>query len=120
MPDVSNCKHISDDAVIVAVNLFAMLLQIILCHFSLQFCTLVGIESYIIGLVIEVQRLHVQLASCAVGWLFIKPCERLILIGNFSSGCRSRRLPLGSALRNFPCLFCVCGRRAPTSHHTGR
>ena len=75
MADITDCQNVSDDAVAVAVDGVNVCLDVISYHGSLKFSTLVGIESYIISIVVEAHRCHIQLAGGAVGRLTVEPYQ---------------------------------------------
>ena len=82
MADVADAEDIADDAVAVAVEAFAVGLQIVDDHLALQLGTLLGVKADIVGLVIPGQRIHVQFAGRAVGRLAVKPDHGLLVVGD--------------------------------------
>src|SRR5699024_8669303 len=51
-------------------------------HLALELSALVGVEAHIVGIFIEIQSFHVQLAGGGVGGLTVKPDNGLILVGD--------------------------------------
>ena len=85
MADVADAQHIADDAVAVAVKAFAVGLEIVHDHLALELGALLGVEAHIVGLVIEGQGVHVQLAGGAVGGLAVEPDNRFLSVGDLIS-----------------------------------
>ena len=80
MSDITDCQNISDYAVTVSVDRVCVFLDVIQNHLSLQFSTLVCIETYIISISVEVQSIFVQFAGSTAGWLTVEPAQRFVLV----------------------------------------
>ena len=80
--DIADGQDVTDNAVTIAVDGVNVLLDVILDHLALQFGTLVGIETNIIGVVVEAKSRHIQFAGGAVGRLTVEPYQGLVLVGN--------------------------------------
>ena len=125
--DIADCQYIADDAVPIAVDVFCMLFDIVFDHLALEFRTLVCIKSYIVGLVVEVQSLHIQFSGGAVGGLSVEPYKGLILVCHLSACSRVRSLSLRSCTscltrcRSCRGRSCAIRRgRTPATHHADR
>ena len=103
--DVPNGKDVTDRAVAVLVDLGSVLLDVLDNHLTLELGTLVCVEAYIVGLVVEVKCLFVELARGAVGGLTVVPNQGLILVCNHA-GLAARNRGLACA------LAAACRRRA--------
>ena len=73
MSDIPDCQDITDDSVAVAVDCVNVLLDVILNHGALKLCTLIGIETYIICILIKIQGCHIKLSCSTAGGLAVKP-----------------------------------------------
>ena len=83
MSDIPDCQDITDDSVAVAVDCVNVLLDVILNHGALKLGTLIGIETHIICILIEIQGCHIQLSGSAAGWLTVKPYQWFVLVSHF-------------------------------------
>ena len=54
MSDVADSQNVTDNAVTVAVNGINIFLDVVFYHGTLKFCTLIGIESYVVGILVVV------------------------------------------------------------------
>ena len=80
MADVTDGQHVADDAVAVAVDGVDVGGDIVQDHLALELGALVGVEAHIVGVLVEAQGGHVQLAGGAVGGLAVEPDQGLILV----------------------------------------
>src|SRR5699024_613763 len=88
--DVADGQNVADDAVAVAVDGINVGGDVIQNHLALQFSALVGVETNVVGVVIELQRVHIQLAGGGVGRLTVEPDQRLVFVGNSAALGRGR------------------------------
>ena len=86
MSDITDCQNVSDDSVAVTVDGVDVGLDVVSDHLTLELSTLVSVESYIVGVLVEGKSSHVKLTGGAVGGLTVEPYEGLILVGNLFSG----------------------------------
>ena len=80
MSDITDCQNVSDHAVTVSVNSVCIFFDVIQNHLTLQFSTLVCIETYVISIFVEVQSFFVQFAGSTAGWLTVEPAQRFVLV----------------------------------------
>ena len=86
MADVAHGQHVADDAVAVAVQAVNVGLDVIQDHLALQLGALVGVEADVVGVLVEAQSGHVQLAGGAVGGLAVEPDQGLLRVGDLGGG----------------------------------
>ena len=84
MTDVTDAQHVTDDAVAIAVEAFAVGFQVVNNHFALQDSTLHSVETDVVGLGVESQSIHVQFARRAVGRLTVVPDHGFLSVGDIS------------------------------------
>ena len=96
MSDIPDCQDITDDSVAVAVDCVNVLLDVILNHGTLKLSALVGVETYIVCILIEIQGCHIQLSCSTAGWLAVKPYQWFVFVGHFCAAvsccCLGRRV----------------------------
>ena len=80
--DVADGQDVADDAVAVAVDGVNVVGDVLQDHLALQLGALVGVEAHVVGVVVEGQGVHVQLAGGAVGGLAVEPDQGLVLVGD--------------------------------------
>ena len=86
MSDITDCQNVTDDAIAVTIQFSAVRSQIVSDHLTLQLSTLVGIESYVVGILVPVESSHVKFTGRAVGRLTVEPDERFRSVsGSFCS-----------------------------------
>ncbi len=54
MSDIADSQNVTDDAVTVAVNGINIFLDVVFYHGTLKFSTLIGIESYIVCILVVI------------------------------------------------------------------
>ena len=122
MSDITDGQNITDDAVAVAVNVIDILLDVLFYHGTLKFSTLIGVESYVIGIFVIVQSCHIKLSCGAAGRLAVKPYQRFILVFHLCVGvfclCRSHCCLSRCRCRRFCCRSCggLCCLGATSCH----
>ena len=120
MADVADAEHVADNAVAIAVDLSALGLQIIDDHLALQDSALHSVEADIVGISVEGQRVHVQLAGLAVGRLAVEPDHGLFVVGCVGERHTAERNNHDHCQKHCQNLFHVCSSLCFIQRISGR
>ena len=89
MSHVTDGEDVTNDAVTVAVDVGCMGLDVLDDHLTLELAALLGVEADVVGVVVPLERGHIQLAGRRVRRLAVVENDRLLSVGGTASGSRA-------------------------------
>ena len=82
MSHVTDGKNVTNDAVAVAVDVGGVILDVLDDHLALELATLLGVKANVVGVLVPVERGHIELTGGRVGRLTVVEDNGLVSVGN--------------------------------------
>ena len=107
MPHVTDGENVTNDAVAITVDVGCVILDVLDNHLALELAALLGVETDIVGVLVPVERSHIELTGGGVGRLTVVEDNGLVSVGNRTACSCAASVAAGAAAAHET----ACGHR---------
>ena len=96
MSHVTDGEDVTNDAVTVAVDVGSMSLDVLDDHLALELAALLGVKANVVGVIVPLERGHIQLTGGRVRRLTVVENDRLLSVGGTAGSCSRAAIATGA------------------------